>query len=353
MTHLSVISGELRRAEYHHERFVSVLELLKTRRRLVGGPTVGDPAPARALYCEAASYLSALRTAVDIIVYVAARRTGASAANADSWGATKLICSKPASPPKKHDTSDINALRRHKDWFETLNHYRNCMAHRGWHEQSFGYFDRSDTAPEANDPFHNVMLVPDLGPLRQGARPDKWTYRERKWLDTLVRDIESGAMAAFEDILNVWALPDHGPGRPPPADRPTVFLYVPFVPSMVEEQSPPVLHAFVSEDAARLFFDDFKKQGEDLRDFSFREVRRMKLAGEGGGYLIAYGSELAGNDVAELHLHTAQSGRDHVIAKLQFCPSAERMNGPYKGLLWFRTPALDLESILVFSHAGQ
>jgi hypothetical protein len=128
-THLSVICGEFRRAEYHLVRFNLALELLKARRRVAGGPTFGDPEPARALYCEAASYFSAVRTAVDIVVYVAARRSGASIAAAEDWKATKAICT-PASPqPTKYDTDDIRALRRHKSWFETLNHYRNSMLH--------------------------------------------------------------------------------------------------------------------------------------------------------------------------------------------------------------------------------
>ncbi|CAM4539708.1 hypothetical protein MYXA107069_35080 [Myxococcus xanthus] len=350
-THLSVLCGEFRRAEYHLSRFGAALELLKSRRRLAGGPTVGDPEPARALYCEAAGYLSAMRTAVDIIVYVAARRAGASVADAEDWKAARAICAPSASLPTKYRTDDIRALRRHKDWFETLNHYRNCMTHRGWHEHSFGYFDRSDNTPQANNPFHNIMLVPDLGPLRQGARPDKWTYRERRWLDALVHAIESGALAALEDLLNAWELPETQPGRIPEEEQATVFLTVPFVPWVIDAKSPPVLHVFLSEDAARLFFEDFRKKSEEFRTFSFREVRRMKLQDDGDGYLVAYHSESLKSS-AEVHLHTVLSEKDHVIAKVGFCPSADN-NGPSKGLLWFRTPDLNLESVFVFSHAGR
>jgi len=126
---LSVICGEFRRADYHLARFNSILELLKARRRVAGGPVFGDPEPARALYCEAASYFSAVRTAVDIIVYVAARRSGASIAAAERWKATEAICAAASPQPTKYDTDDIRALRGHKNWFETLNHYRNSMLH--------------------------------------------------------------------------------------------------------------------------------------------------------------------------------------------------------------------------------
>jgi len=347
---LSVICGEFRRAEYHLARFNSVLELLKARRRIAGGPVFGDPEPARALYCEAASYFSAVRTAVDIIVYVAARRSGASIAAAERWKASEAICAAASLQPTKYDTDDIRALRRHKKWFETLNDYRNSMLHRGWHSQSFGYFDRSDVVPQANEPFHNVMLVPDLGSLKQGTRPDRWTYCERRWLDALIREIESGTSVALEDLLQVWGLPIPEPGQIPVEEHPTVFLSVPFVPS-IQGQSPPVLHVFLSEEAARLFLEDFKKRNQELLGCSFREVRRTKLQGEeGGGYLIAYDAAALGS-VAELHLHDVQHGRDHVVGVQGFCPSAK--NGPSRELLWFRMPASNLESVFVLLHAGR
>jgi hypothetical protein len=349
-TNLAVICGEFRRAEYHLARFNSALELLKSRRKLAGGPTFGDPEPARALYCEAVSYFSAVRTAVDIIVYVAARRTGASVTAAEEWKATKAICAPESPQPTKYDTDDIRALRRHKSWFETLNHYRNCMMHRGWHEQSFGYFDQSDKAPQANDPFHNIMLVPDLSTLKQGARPGKWTYRERRWLDALVSEIDAGTSAALEGLLQAWELPVPGPGQVPVQDRPTVFLTVPFVPSIMDGLSPPVLNVFLSEDAARLFFEGIRKQGEELPGISFREVRRTKLQGDGDGYLIAYDVASLGS-MAELHLHEVRSGQVHISAAVGFCPS-ER-NGPSQGLLWFQIPGSNLESVFVLSHAGR
>jgi hypothetical protein len=346
--HLSVICGEFRRADYHLARFNSVLEVLKARRRMAGGPVFGDPEPARALYCEAASYLSAVRTAVDVIVYVAARRSGASIAVAERWKASEAICAAALPPPPKYDTDDIRALRRHKNWFETLNCYRNSMLHRGWHAQSFGYFDRSDAVPQANEPFHNVMLVPDLGSLKQGTRPDGWTYGEKRWLDALVREIESGTSAAMEDLLQVWNLPIPKPGRLSAEDHSRVFLTVPLVPP-IQGQSPPVLHVFLSEEAGRLFIKGFEKGDLELRGCSLREVCRTKLQGTGDGYLIAYDAAVLGS-VAELHLHEVQDGRDQVIAVQGFCPSAR--NGPSHEILWFQMPTVSLESVFVLSHAG-
>ncbi len=346
---LSVLCGEFRRADYHLARFTSTLASLKARRKVAGGPVFGDPEPARALYCEAASYLSAVRTAVDIIVYVAARRSGASETAADNWEAAKAICAGAAPQPSKYDTDDIFSLRQHKGWFERLNLYRNSMLHRGWHEQSFGYFDQGDTALLANDPVHNIMLVPDLEPLRLRARPDRWTYRDRTWLDTLVREIEGGTSAALRDLLQVWRLPVPGSGTLPVEEHPTVFLTVPFVPP-IQGQSPPALHVFLSQEAARHFFEHFKKQNMELLGCSFRELRQTTLHGEGEGYLIAYDAEVLGS-VAELHLHAAHDGRDHIIQALKFCPSDR--NGPSNQTLWFRLPGLNAEAVFVLSHEGR
>jgi hypothetical protein len=193
------------------------------------------------------------------------------------------------------------------------------------------------------------MLVPDLSPLKQGLRPDKWTYRERRWLDALVHEIESGTSAAVEDLLQAWGISIPGPGRMPQEQRPTVWLTVPFVPSIMDgDGRSPALHVFLSEEAARLFFEGLKIKNEDLRSFSFREVRRTKLQGNGDGYLIAYDVASLGA-AAELHLHQVRDGRDHVSAAVGFCPSEK--NGPSHGLLWFQLPGLNLEAVFVFSHA--
>ena len=234
---LATIGGELDRADYHLDRFEAAVAIMKARRKVAGGPVFGDPAPARSLYCEAAGFLSAMRTAIDIVIYVAARRSGHSISSSEKWEACAAMGKRTDNLPSKYDTEEITSLRRFSSWFETLNDYRNCMQHRGWHEHSFGYFDRGDSSRLANSPMHNIMLVPDRGPLQQRLRPDKWTYHERRWLDTLIQEVASGANLALAAVFDVWELPvEDRTGKIPLRDQPNVFLTVPLV-APIEGQS--------------------------------------------------------------------------------------------------------------------
>lgn len=350
-TGLSTIGGELERGDYHLARFEESLAIIKARRKVAGGPVFGDPSLARAVYCEAAAYLSALRTAVDIMVYVAARRAGASVTSAEKWEASKAITSVtvPGAPPTKYEVDDVKAMRAHRTWFETLNLYRNCMMHRGWHDKSFGYFDRADTAPESDKPSFNVMLVPDQASLATGARPGSWTYGDRRWLDALVHEIGMGLEAMLSDLLIVWGLPEPLPGKVPLREQPTVFLTVPFV-TPIWGQSPPALHVFLSKQAARKFLDHFKSRNLELRGCTFRALRRTTLHGEGEGYLVAYDAPSLGS-TAELHLVDVKGGNVKVVETHRFNP-AER-NGPAAHTLWFRTPTLDQDPLYVLAHSGE
>jgi hypothetical protein len=345
---LSTLAGELDRADYHLSRFGSLVDALKARRSVAGGPVFGDPGPARALYCEAASYLSAVRTAVDLVVYVAARRSGASIGAAEKWKASEAISVLNGTPPEKYDTADITVLRTQAAWFETLNLYRNAMHHRGWHEQSFGYFARGDTAPEANNPVHNVMLVPDFESLKNRARPHMWTYRDRRWLDRLVEDISSGAEITFSNLRRAWKLPETPPGKLPLEKHPTVWLHVPLA-LPIEGQTPPALHVFLSKKAAKTFLEHHKKRGLELLECSFRALRRTTLQGNDIGHLFAYDANTLGS-VAEVHLVEFKRGRIGILEKHRFVPSEK--NGPVTGTLWLRLPTLDRDPLYILDYVG-
>ena len=347
---LATIAGEFDRADYHRDRFHAVVEILKARRKVAGGPVFGDPAPARAAYCEAVGYLGAVRTAVDVVVYAAARRAGADVSAAEKWKASAAIApvTGTGDPPSKYDTDDIRALRRHRHWFETLNLYRNCMLHRGWHDQSFGYFNRADSAPEANDPIYNVMLVPDLAPLKHGARPDKWTYQDRAWLDELVQEIHAGTELAVDDLLRVWAVPVPAPGKIPLEDQATTFLTVPLL-RPIQGQSPPTLHVFLSKHAARLFLEHFQEHHVPLANCSYRAVRQMSLDGRALGYLFAYDASSLGES-AELQILDVHLGKVRILETHRV--STTDQNGPLKGTLWIKLPSFPGDVVYVLDCAS-
>ncbi len=341
---LTAIAGEFDRGDYHLRRFTEILEVLKARRAVAGGPVFGDPAPARALYCEAVGYLSAVRTAIDIIVFVAARRSGRSINSAEDWSTTAAVCGSwtPGSQ-SRYDVDDIRALRAHRDWYDTLNLYRNCMLHRGWHEQAFGYFSRGDTAPEADDPQYNVMLVPDKAPLTQRARPEAWTYNDKRWLDVLIEETRSEADVVIEDLLTVWDVPAPAPGTMPEKEQPNVFLTVP-VGRPLAGQSPPVIHVFTSKKAGRAFYSYLHKRGYDLSGSQLRATRRMALEGCGRGFLLAYDAETLGGD-AELHLMDVKYDEPLRVHVEQF-KTGDRM-GPVEGTLWFQLPTFQREVLYI------
>lgn len=179
------LAGEISRADYHYKRFLETVDLARERRKVAGGSVFGDPEAARAIYCEAAAYLTAARTLVDLVVYVAARRNGCSPRAADEWEASRAIIPRADRPVEQRyeNVSEVALLRSHADWFNTLNDYRNCMNHRGWSDQSFGYFDEADTAPERDNPLNNVMLLPNHASIGGRKRPHQWSYTERARLD--------------------------------------------------------------------------------------------------------------------------------------------------------------------------
>lgn len=138
---LGSLVGEFGRAEYHFERFRDCVNLARARREVAGGPSFADFDVARAIYAEAVGYLSALRSTFDVIIYLAARRTGVDVGPASSrWKASVAIAPKPSDDTALYEgVEEVVALRRYRDTFDALNLYRNCMVHRGWHSQAFGY----------------------------------------------------------------------------------------------------------------------------------------------------------------------------------------------------------------------
>jgi hypothetical protein len=85
---------------------------------------VTDWVAAPHLIWEGIAFLGATRTAVDILVYIAARRAGESASSAWSWEASNAIspkCEPGGTPPTKYDVPEILAIRALGLWFDELN----------------------------------------------------------------------------------------------------------------------------------------------------------------------------------------------------------------------------------------
>lgn len=299
------LAGEVCRADYHYQRFLEILRIAKERRRVAGGPVFGDPESARAIYCEAAAYLTAVRTLVDLIVFVAARRAGLTVADAEDWEPHIAFSNGSAA---KYHAAEIPVLQRYENWFNKVNKYRNCMNHRGWGERSFGYFEKTDTVVESNNPLNNVMLLPDLGSLAGKARPHQWTYAEREWLDELIGEVNNGLSSLMQGLYGVWDVPDAPPGTIPEDEKPNTFLTVPLGRPLGDD-NPPALYVFTTKAAAKAFFAAYEKAGFGI-DATYRAVRPTKVRGMGDVYLVGWEANLGD---LEVRLVDRVNGRPTVV----------------------------------------
>jgi hypothetical protein len=335
---LASLVGEIDRADYHLERFRETLVVARARRDVGGGPSFGDFDVARAIYCEAVGFLNAVRAAFDVIMYVAARRTGLDGGTASRWQVTDAITPKKPAHFERYDrVEEVVALRAHRNAFETLNLYRNCMLHRGWHSPAFGYFAKTDDAPEADLPQHNVMLVPDQASLARSARPERWTHTERRWLDELVFDLDGQCARAFVDVGNVWGLPDPVDGTASIEERPNVVL---FVPRVVPEMNGPnrAIVVFETKKAAKKYATEVGIAGRALTSRPFvRTLRPTKLRGQGTGFLLVYDRDQLG-EVAELRVMGLRLGQLVALHSSQLSPQTRLGIG--HDTLWLRLPTL-------------
>lgn len=253
---LSALAETYTRSRYHKLRFEDCLALANARRNVLGGPVVADFHAVMPVIWEAAAFLGTVRTAVDQLTYIAARRAGKSEASADGWAAHEAInpkCPPGGTPPTKYDVPEILAIRAKQPWFDDLNVYRNVAYHRGAGGERYGIYSSADTAEEASDPEFNAMLLPDIDPLRQRARPHSWTYKDKRRLDTLIADIDK----TFTDLLveiftQVWGCQVPKEGTMPRSEHPEMFLYLP-MPVSLQAPDRCILPVFDSKVAARKF----------------------------------------------------------------------------------------------------
>jgi hypothetical protein len=221
-TLLVSLATTITRASYHYQRFGFILGLLNERRRLSGGAS-GDTLGRFSVF-EASSMLGAIRGAIDEIVYLAARMSGATEADADRWQAYKLVTQ---SPPAHQLVPAVLLLRVRAAWFLETNDYRNALTHRGSRNPiGGGYYPRNDALPEARDPGMNLFLVPDRASTENHARPHLWTYCDGLRLEDLVERIYTG----FEELLHAvgpaWGFVLPPDGTMPIHQRPNIVARI-------------------------------------------------------------------------------------------------------------------------------
>jgi hypothetical protein len=250
---LTSLATTLTRTMYHRLRFTEIAGTLAARRIGVGGTVCSDTCSKYAVF-EAAAMLTAARTAVDEMLYIAARRAGATPADADDWKVSTAVACNLTNAPR-YNVAEVLSLRARLGWYSEMNEYRNVLVHRGWREQVGGFFPVGVSLPEATDPTRNVMLVPDRGSLTRVRRGDKWTYLDGTRLEHIVERAADGLNEFLDDIgRTCWGGGLPAAGTAPKDKLPNMLVILPHAALVVAGD----IHmpVFASEARARTFHRD-------------------------------------------------------------------------------------------------
>lgn len=286
------LAATVTRARYGLERFERTVRLLAERRRTAG--TLQFDTCAKSAVFEGASALAAMRSVIDEIVWIGARRTGKTPAEAAEWKLeTALRCDLSRPKTAHYDVEEVRLLRARLDWYDRLNKYRNALTHWGWRLQIGAYFPVDDESVEARDPRLNVMLVPDYTSLGRTRRAHQWTYSDRTRAETVVQQAWEGLAELVNEVGTRWGGSIPPDGTAPPGKRPHVLILAP-CPVLVLQD---VVHALAFTDRERAC--DFRARmfGGDP-DLDVCEIAPSKLAhndiAEPGFWIsIPVGSQLA------------------------------------------------------------
>lgn len=193
-TSLAII---VRTADYHTKRFNGLLAAVNERRKTANALITYDFTVEYAVF-EAAAALSAIRSAVDEIIFIAARLAGIAGKDIkQNWKTSNVMTAGFDSAPH-FNLPEVNALRVRLKWYDDLNDYRNAYRHRGCRDTVAAYFPLDSDYPEAKDGDRNVMLLPDRSSLVGNTRADQWAYSKGVRLETLLET----TVKIFEELLD-------------------------------------------------------------------------------------------------------------------------------------------------------
>lgn len=220
------LATTLTRATYHRRRFEESISHLVERRTQVGATVSSDTCSKFPMF-EASAFLTAARTVVDEVLFVAARRSGVPPTNATQWTVNAaMTCSLTRFP--EYNVSEVLRLRAHSAWYEEMNEYRNVLVHRGWREQLGGYYPEGMSLAEASDPSRNVLLMPDRSSLGRANRAHQWTYGDGTRLEHVVERSGDGLSAFLQDVAQTsWGGAVPARGTAPAEKLPNIFVHLP------------------------------------------------------------------------------------------------------------------------------
>lgn len=245
------LANSIRRADYHHRRFARVRERLRSHAARVPGELFWDACMTH-LYFEAAALCGAARLIVDEVLYIGARRHGATPAKAvqKPWLAGTALST--TAPNWLRAVPEVARLRAHDPWYRTLNAYRNAFYHNGWMHGS-GHAEANTSGSAAGMPSRNGLLVPDQGSLVYGSKPFQWTWNDGTSVDDVVARVHGGLHDLLRELCeDDWAAPNHPPGSLPPEQHPNMIVTL-VRPVLLHNDDVGFVPTFSSREAAAAF----------------------------------------------------------------------------------------------------
>lgn len=288
------LATTITRSRYCIERFERTVGLLAERRKVAG--TLHFDTSAKSALFEATAALAAIRSVVDELFWVAARRAGKTPDEAAGWKLeTALRCDLTQPATRIYDVPEVRLLRTRVEWYDRLNKYRNALTHWGWRLQIGAFFPVGDTSAEANDPKLNVMFVPDYASLGRARRSHEWTYNERTRVEALLEAAWAGLVEWVTEVTALWGGTPTPEGKMPPERRPHVIILAP-CPVLVA-QAEVLAPTFSSADRARAFHEAmFRSEAS----FDVCEVHQTSLPYPGAANPCFWLALPAGRELADL-----------------------------------------------------
>lgn len=343
---LTALAETYSRSRYHYLRFNDCINEYRRRRELLGGPVVSDMHVMPAILFEAKAYLGAVRTAVDVIVYLAARRTGQT-----EKASKKLKASAAIDAEEKHverslrGVPEINVIVEQGKWFADLNRYRNIVFHRGWNANvGLGFFEPNTLAEEVKDPDFNAGLLPDADSIKANRRQHEWTYVNCLRLDDLVVQIQNGFDTILKKIIvDIWSSNIPAPGTIPREEQPTAILKPPSPVPFGDPRKKLITPVFDSVEAAEAY-----PHIQKYKDKAFlREVFPTTLPdGEKWFLLMISNTDIECKYVLQFY-RIDENNKLNLHFEQDFDPQAGILSAP--GVIPVRSPENDIQRLFVWT----
>jgi hypothetical protein len=249
---ISSLAGTVRRAAYHHKRFGEILRELGPRRDVAPGEIFYDAA-VDCLHYEFQASCGAARMSLDELVYIIARRHGATGAEAKrrgTWETDNVITSNKAAA--EYTLPEVAELRSRQEWYKTLKSYRNSFFHHGWRHGT-GHFAKESKVQAAKVASRNALILPDRASLSGRSKPHEWTWNDSTMIDDVAGSIHDGLEGLLKCLCeNHWATAEPTKGTVPPERHPTMVVTL-VKPLIVQLDTALVVPLFSTKELAEKF----------------------------------------------------------------------------------------------------